>query len=894
MNKVIIIVVAFALWTSCNTQRKAVSTPPVEEPPQASVGIEERNLDTLVVTPETNEEDYTLDETETEDEVANELPPYNPSHKRVNDLLHTKLDLRFDWANEKVIGKATLRFKPYFFPTNTLTLDAKYFMVQKVNLEGKNEPLKYTYDDSTHLVIDLGRSYKSNEEYTIYIEYTATPTASGGSAAITSNQGLFFIDPRNEDPEKPSQIWSQGETNWNSRWFPTIDHPNERTTQEMYLTVEDKYVTLSNGLLASSKKNTDGTRTDYWKMDQPHAPYLFMIAIGEFAVVNDKWKDVPLTYYVEHKYKDHAKAIFPHTPEMLEFFSNKLNVKYPWKKLGQIVVRDYVSGAMENTTGIIYGEFIQKTTRELIDDFQNENIVAHEIFHHWFGDYVTTESWANLTMNEGFANYSEYLWAEYKHGKDQADYDLLNTSNGYISATQGGDRHPLIYFGYEDNEQMFDAHSYNKGGAVLHMLRRYVGEEAFWKALNLYLTKHAYKSVEAHDLRLAFEEVTGEDLNWFFNQWYFAEGHPILKVSHEYDEASKTVTLTVEQTQTGTGVPPIFVLPLTVDIYTAPGQVRHENIRIDERSQTFLFENVAQAPRLVNFDAAKALLSEMEHEKSEEELVFQYSNAPTFYDRYEAVSKLVETGSDQAEAIARLALKDKFWVLRMVALGQVYENADDTTKATMRQMAAADPRSQVRAGALELLAELGDEPSIDIAKKAIEQDSAYNVIAAGLQALITLDSTQALQYAKKLEKEDNPSILSALASLYARGGDASYLPFFEKNFSRVQTYDAIGLIESYQLLAAKLDFSTAMAAMEKLQKIGLDQSQSQWHRFAAIRSLNDMRNEYNQRAKQTDEAAAKQALEQRVTTLTTMMDAIKAAEKDPQLKALYEQLILME
>jgi aminopeptidase N len=491
MKRLFLLFVVFALWTSCNTQRKAVTAAPAEETTPATVDTEERTLDTLVVMPEGDEDQYALDDAT--DEIPTVLPRYNPSQKRVNDLLHTKLDLKFDWQKEQVIGKATLRFKPYFYPTRTLTLDAKYLNFQKITFEGKNEPLKYAYEDSLQVVIDLGRMYNSNEEYAIYIEYTATPTATGGSAAITSNQGLFFIDPRNEDPEKPSQIWTQGETNWNSRWFPTIDYPNERTTQEMYLTVEDKYVTLSNGLLTSSKKNADGTRTDYWKMDQPHAPYLFMLAVGEFAVVTDKWRDIPLTYYVEPKYKDHAKAIFGNTPEMLEFFSTKLNFKYPWKKLGQIVVRDYVSGAMENTTGIIYGEFIQKTTRELIDN-NNDGIVAHEIFHHWFGDYITTESWSNLTMNEGFANYSEYLWAEYKYGKDQADYDLLNTSNGYISAAQGGDRHDLIYFGYEDNEQMFDAHSYNKGGAVLHMLRRYVGEDAFWKALNLYLTQNAYKA----------------------------------------------------------------------------------------------------------------------------------------------------------------------------------------------------------------------------------------------------------------------------------------------------------------------------------------------------------------------------------------------------------------
>jgi aminopeptidase N len=210
------------------------------------------------------------------------------------------------------------------------------------------------------------------------------------------------------------------------------------------------------------------------------------------------------------------------------------------------------------------------------------------------------------------------------------------------------------------------------------------------------------KPVEAHNLRLAFEEVTGEDLNWFFNQWYFAQGHPILSISHEYNDADKTVTVTVEQTQTGKGVPPIFEIPVTVDIYTAPGQVRSEKVRVNERTQTFTFENVAQEPKLVNFDAVKALLAEVEHQKSEEELVFQYSNAPTFADRYEALQKLVELGSDKATDVAKLALKDKFWILRMIAIGQVYETADDATKATMRQLAASDPRSQVRAGALEL------------------------------------------------------------------------------------------------------------------------------------------------------------------------------------------------
>ena len=329
----------------------------------------------------------------------------------------------------------------------------------------------------------------------------------------------------------------------------------------MYLTVEDRFNTLSNGVLISSKKNNDGTRTDYWKMDLPHAPYLFMVAIGEYAVVKDSWNGKVVDYYVEPKFEEYARDIFPHTPEMLQFFSDKLGVTYPWPKYSQVVVRDYVSGAMENTSAVIFGEFMQGTDRELVDNRQNENIVAHEMFHHWFGDLVTCESWANLTLNEGFANYSEYLWLEHKHGKDEADFHRMQELSGYMQSA-ARDIHPLVDFGYENKEDMFDAHSYNKGGLVLHMLRNYVGDDAFFASLQKYLKDHSFSDVEGHELRLAFEDVTGEDLNWFFNQWFFSQGQPELNVDYDYDEDSKQVIVTVEQVQDPKEMPPIFELPV--------------------------------------------------------------------------------------------------------------------------------------------------------------------------------------------------------------------------------------------------------------------------------------------------------------------------------------------
>jgi len=248
-------------------------------PKVVTTEIEERTLEPIaVVASDPNKPAY-------------ERPAYNPSYTRRNDLLHTALDVRFDWQKQHLLGKATLTLKPVFYPTDSLRLDAKGFDIHKVAMKNGTEetPLEYIYQDSLNLYVNLGKTYTAKDEYTLYIEYTAKPNELNfeGSAAITEAKGLYFINPLGEDPDKPQQIWTQGETESSSCWFPTIDKPNERCTQEIYMTVQDKYKTLSNGELKSSTKKSDGTRTDYWKMDKPHGPYVFIMTIGEFAVVKD-------------------------------------------------------------------------------------------------------------------------------------------------------------------------------------------------------------------------------------------------------------------------------------------------------------------------------------------------------------------------------------------------------------------------------------------------------------------------------------------------------------------------------------------------------------------------------------------------------------------------------
>lgn len=845
--------------------------------------FEERQLDTMVVSAERPKEFEEIEER------VYTLPVYRPSYTLKNDLIHTKLDIRFDWEKQHVLGKAVLSLKPYFYPVNSLELHAQGFDIHSITFEGDSKPLKYEYDGQT-LNIDLGKTFPSDQEYKIFIDYTAKPAEGpeGGSAAITSDQGLFFINHDGSDPAKPMQIWTQGETENNSRWFPTIDKPNERCTQEMYLTVDKKYKTLSNGILVSSTENADGTRTDYWKMNQPHTPYLFMVAVGEFAIVNDDdWNGIPVNYYVEPEYADFAKEIFAHTPEMLTFFSELVDMKYPWDKYSQVIVRDYVSGAMENTTAVIFGEFVQKTDRELIDN-HNDAIVAHELFHHWFGDYVTCESWSNLTMNEGFANYAEYLWFDHKYGHDEAENHRLSEMQGYFASVNQSGAHDLIDFSYDDKEDMFDAHSYNKGGLVLHMLRKYVGDEAFFTSLNKFLTLHAHTAVEAHDLRLAFEAVTGEDLNWFFNQWYFSSGHPSLDINYEYDAEASKLFVIVEQTHNPEDYPPIFQLPFAIDIYHVTGEYVRHNVFMDQRKQVFSFE-IAEKPLLVNVDADKVLLALKNDNKSEEEFIFQFHNAKNFLDRFEALNALQRRPGDAANKVFKAALNDPHWSLRSWALSVVDPAKDDELFDTVVKFAQSDKHSHVRSRAFSLIGKYGDKQLVPFVKQAMDSEQAYPVISSALKALYAIDPDEAKNYANKLEKEDQPAILAAIGEIYAESGDLQKISFFENTWNKMDGYAAISFFENYFLLVEQTDHATINQSMKKLKSVGIDKSKSPWQRFAATKAMNDMRNVFSEKAELESNEQKKSELEENARLITEMIEEIKERETNDQLKSIYFQ-----
>jgi aminopeptidase N len=723
---------------------------------------------------------------------------YNASETKYFDLIHTKLAVRFDWEKRHLLGKENVWLKPHFYPQNIINLDAKGMEISEVSLinskTNTSQSVQYEYDGMV-LSVKLPQTVTRKDTVQLYISYTAKPDEyeSSGSAAITEDKGLYFINPDGKTPNKPKQIWTQGETEANSRWFPTIDSPNQKSTQEIAITVDTSYITLSNGLLVMSELNGDGTRTDHWEMKLKHAPYLFMMAIGDFAEIKDHWRDIDVNYYVEHPYAPYAKDIFGNTPEMLEFYSQRLGYTYPWPKYHQVVVRDYVSGAMENTSCVIHGEFIQRTKRELLDE-DNEDIVAHELFHHWFGDLVTCESWANLPLNESFATYGEYLWLEYKYGKDEADFHIYNDLMQYLNESISKQEN-LIRFDYEDKEDMFDAHSYQKGGRVLHMLRNYVGDDAFFTSLQKYLTDNQFTDVEIHELRLAFEDVTGEDLNWFFNQWFLSSGHPMLNIDYSYVEYTDTVLVTIEQLQ-DLETTPLFRLPIRIDVYDNEGKVHEHFVDITKQKEVFAFKvnegDKRGEPKLVNVDAEKVLLAEKVDNKSKEWYRFQYYNAPLFLDRYEAIIALQKYSDSLSIATVIDALNDKFWAIRHKAVkgldnAIIYGDVKEKIKNKLEELALNDEKSKVRAAAIDKLNSAFKADALTVYEKALN-DSSYLVESRALYALMDYDKDIAIEFAKKNANTKNSMLLNTIAGLYSRYGDKSDFKFFENAYQNMDAY----------------------------------------------------------------------------------------------------------
>lgn len=688
----------------------------------------------------------------------NPLDIYRAAAPRIWDIRHTQIALSFNWKERTANGQAWLTMRPYFYAQDTLTLDAKSMQIDSVCIMNGNNmrPVVFKYEDDL-LKLKLDKQYKATDSLKLYIKYVAKPyeAVQGGSKAISDDRGLYFVNTDYSIPNKPVQIWTQGETESNSHWFPTVDKPNERSTFQIALTVPDSFVTLSNGAMIQSRKNGN-MRTDTWNMDKPIQVYAAMFAIGKFSVIKDAWRGKEVNYYVENDYAPYARMMFNNTPEMIEHFSNITGVSYPWNKYDQVVVRDYISGAMENTTASLFGEFTNQTAREIADK-NNEDVVSHELFHQWFGDYVTAESWSNVTVNESFANYGEYLWRKYKYGNDKADELALEDLNKYITASQYNDP-PLVRFNYIDREDVFDRISYEKGGRILHYLHSMVGDSAFYKAMNIYLTKNALQPAEATNWRLAVEEATGQDWNWYFNQWYLRGGHPKLDVEYKYNDSARQLEVTVTQKQEGKA----YTLPLKAAvIYGKEAKVSDWNLKDKKEVFTYPYQN-GEKPVFVP-DATHLLPGEIKDHKLPAQWLVQYRAMNDYISKNRVLYNTYKVDDSSTLQIFGLALNDQIVSIRKYAL-ELLAVTNSTKwqekwRSQVAYMAVNDGNNNVRAAAFNVLTAWKITGSKADMMAAVN-DSSYNVAGAALAGVNSMDKDTAYALAKQLVHQKPQANLS--------------------------------------------------------------------------------------------------------------------------------------
>jgi aminopeptidase N len=646
--------------------------------------------------------------------------PSNETRSRDFDIHHIRLALTVDPTEKSIEGTATIRLTAFRDELDALELDASELNVREVRL-GKSTLEFESFTD--RLLIALKRPLRRGKSLTVQISYSARP-----------RRGLYFVEPDESYPDKPLQVWSQGEAEDNHAWFPCTDAPNQRQTTETIITVPDRFTVLSNGVLLSEKRDRKRARkTFHWRQDAPHPAYLVSVVIGQYEELKARGsKDLPITYYTYPGTAAQASRLLGRTPDMIRHFTRLFGYDYPFPKYAQVVVDDFIYGAMENTSITTHSDrFLHDETTEL--DFNCHDVVAHELAHQWWGDLLTPKSWKHVWLKESFATYAEALWLEHAEGLEEARYSLIQELNVYLSEDRDRYRRPVVYERYDFPMDIFDRHAYQKGALVLGMLRYVLGDEAFFRTLSHYAHKHEWQSVETNDLKVAIEEVTGRNLDWFFEEWLYARGYPEYEVSHAYTNGSLRVTVRqMQETSDGT---PLFRMPVEIEVI-GKGGPRKFSILPEKREQEFYFAS-DERPLCVLFDAGDHILKTLRHEKSRQELFYQLRRAVEFTARMRAARDLAAfKDEDVIEHLRRALLQDDAAGVRMSAAIALAEMGSTPAREALIIGLKRNTEARVRRAVCWALGRFrGDEQAIAALKRVIDTDASYFVAAFAMRAL---------------------------------------------------------------------------------------------------------------------------------------------------------------
>jgi aminopeptidase N len=667
--------------------------------------------------------------------------PFQPGGDRPVDIQHIRLDLNVDLPKKTVDAIAFLRFGT-LTPVKTIALDAVGFEVRQVELgtqinkdrddPGQEKPrvLLTFRHDGKKLVIDLPTEWAADKEGWLVIDYRVRQP----------KEGLFFFGPSSAEPDVPLTVWSQGEAITNRYWFPCLDHPDQRQTTELVVTVADGFEVLSNGRLVSKNSNADKTVTFHWKQERPHASYLVTLVVGQFAIVKEEGP-VPLFYYVPPKRKEEVARTFGRTREMLDFFSRRFGIDYPWEKYAQVVAEQFTSGGMENTSATTLNDYALHDERSFLDS-NADGLIAHELAHQWWGDLVTCRDWSHIWLNEGFASFCEVLWDEHKLGREEADYNLLRKAEAAIS---GGKERPVVDRFYSSPRMMFDARAYPKGAWILQMLRARLGEETFWKGIRTYGTEHRFKSVETSDLRRTLERTSGKNLERFFHDWTERPGHPVLDVTTDYLTETRQLRVAVKQTQTGEP----FHFPLLILVTPAGDGDRSRAIRqtlqIADREQV-AYIALDTAPSLVEIDPELAVLKEMTEKKGRDLWAAQLTRGSSVASRVAAAAYFgKQKDVADRELLANAIKAEKFWgVAADIAQALAASGGDVARDALVAGLKHENPKVR-RACAEQLGKFIGDAKAGQALKELLRAgDASYFVEAGALRSFAAVNSKESV------------------------------------------------------------------------------------------------------------------------------------------------------
>ncbi len=662
------------------------------------------------------------------------------ARSHILDISHLEMHISFDEPAKQVMGTVleTVAILPQKNPVKEIRLDAVNMTVERVWLDeghGRTMPLSFNQNDSAKLTVTLDRIHPDNVPFVIGVTYSAKPT-----------KGMFFIEPDTFYTTKPEQIWTQGEGMENRNWIPMYDYPNVKATTDMFVTIRADQQALSNGHLVGKEKNKDGLVTWHWQEAKPYSTYLITLAIGDYKVVTDHWRGKPVDYWVYPEYAKDAYRLFGLTPKMIEFYSDQTRVPYVWEKYDQVALADFMYGGMENVSATSMNDYIVHDRRADID-FHNEGLIAHELAHQWFGDLVTCRSWIQIWLNESFATYFEAMFRQFNDGQAEFEEEMQGDANAGIQAEYELGKKPIIA------ANNYTANDYPRGAATLNMIRHILGDSGWWNSIHHYLTVHAYQPVETEDFKMAIEEATGQNLQWFFDEWLYKSGHPIYDVTYQYDDAAKQLDMTITQTQKRDTLTGTFKMPIDVELTWPDGTSKVTTILDDDSTQSFTIPS-PEKPAMVIFDKGNTIIKETHIHKTPEEWIYQLAHANAAIERTHAAQALLPDSMQQSEAafeaLKNAALHDPFWAVRQHALEGLGKWGDATHSISdvLAQLGRNDPQNDVRITAVELLGKwneyhLSKEFAEPILVAAVQNDSSYHVVGSALKSLFAYDPQKA-------------------------------------------------------------------------------------------------------------------------------------------------------